>query len=146
MADLKLIPNENGDLDIDFKDNDFVVDDGLETSMMISILKYLYNTETAENGWFAESVFLTDFPKGSRIDQLFKLNINENTINITRQYLTEATNWYITEGVADTVEISVSRLNTNGIYFKIVLIRPNFDENESFEFSLNWDAQTIIQL
>ncbi len=143
MAELKLTPNPNGDLDISFQDNDFVVDDGLETSMLISILKYLYDTETSKNGWFAENVLLTDIPKGSRIDKLLELTIDDNTVNITKQYLTEATNWYILQGIADSVEITVFRLNTNAIGFKIILIKPQFDENESFEYSLNWDAQLI---
>lgn len=144
MADLRLIVNENKELDFNIVGNDFEVDHSLETSVFISLTKHRYDSETALNGWAGEEILVGDIPFGSRLYLAMQENITENALNLVNKYVYESLEWMINDKVAKEITVNTQRLDTNMVGFSVIIFKPD-GITEEFEYFLNWQSQQLTQ-
>jgi phage gp46-like protein len=146
MADFKLIQNEN-DLtyDLAFEDNDFVLDEGLETSVIISLFsdRRVKKDELPQGveglrGWFGDT--FEGEKLGSKLWLLFRAKETQQTENLIGDYAKQALNWMQTENVAKEVAIDVGFPERGLARLEIDITKPTGEEI-TFRFDQNWEAQ-----
>ncbi len=137
------------DIDIDTKNGDFLQDNFLETSMMISLFSNApANTDElnrfnddqlnkAHNrGWFG-STYTAGIEYGSKLWLLERERRNQETLNLARQYCKEALQWIINEGISSKIDVECS-WNADVLVINIEVHRE-FDENIIKQYSYVWD-------
>jgi phage baseplate assembly protein V len=137
--------------DIKYEDNDLVRENGLETSVIMS----LFTDRRAEDddplddiedkkGWWADSTSDIDGDQiGSRIWLLNRSKTTTDTEIKLKEYALEALDWMIEDGVVQDVKATVERLGTPGndiLGLKVEILK--IDGNiETFKFDDLWNTQ-----
>ena len=141
--------------DINIVNNDVEHDDGLETAVLISLFcdararddDELPDTRSSDRrGWWGDLVNPAEESDstGSRLWLLSRAKTTQETLVLCEQYVREAVQWFITDGVATSIEVDVERQGTEGVNdrlaFNLKLLR---DETTVFSrrFEQQWQGQ-----
>lgn len=153
MSDIRLTnrdQNSAGDVLIIEDSNGFAnleMDDGLETAVYISLFSdaradkddILPNSDNKLGGWFGDA--LEDFKLGSKLWLLARAKTSPEVLKKARFYCFEALKWLIEDGVAQSINISVTRSGLSGLIYDIEIIKPTEKEKPKFKWSANWAGQ-----
>ena len=130
--------------------DDLIRDDGLETAVAISLFTDrraniedpLPDSSTNLRGWWADTTM------GSRLWLLERSKTVDQVLSDASDYTKEALQWMIDDGVADKIEVSISRVFGNqamsGDELQIIIniFKPNSQGNPStFKYFYNWKNQ-----
>lgn len=144
--DIRLEKNDDGIYDIPFNDegNDLASVDGLETAIVVS----LFTDARASSGNVPEAFrrrgwcgnILTkpkNYELGSVLWTLEQARLNQSTLNLAEDITRRALRWMITDGIADTVNVTAQKVTERTGKITIVLYREN---NETARYSTVWLA------
>lgn len=116
----------------------------LETAMLISLFTdRLAATDDVipdnnRRGWHGDTGKL--YLIGSRLWLLDRAKITQNTLNSARDYIVEAIQWLIDDGIVDTFDITCEWIKQGSKRFlgaKIVAYKPNGD-NQLLQYQWAW--------
>ena len=137
LKDLKLEKNTNGIYDISFTNGDFTLDDGLETSFIMTCYCQKRDDEIEDprsrGGWAGNQLNTDGFEQGSLVWTLFQARADEDSINLAQNYLEDAFQWYLDEGLAKELNVDIS-LDNEEIIATIEITR-----NDDTKFTQNYD-------
>ena len=146
--DIKLFydPIAKGDYaDIEIDGGDFVLDEGFETMILISLFSDAYvdkrNSYNGESrGFFAEKII--GFNLGSKLWQLDRAKNTKNTLVLAAQYAKEALQWMVDIGIYKKVETVAikSKVIKNRFDLYMAAYRPD-DSIERYKYGVQWEAQ-----
>lgn len=151
MSDIGLFWNSDEQAaDFGVKDNDLARDDGLETSVFISLFTdrraepgdVLPQGETDRRGWWADD---TDDKIGSRLWLLKRAKETQDTLDRAKEYIKESLQWMIDDLVTNRIDVSTSfvtafRSGLRVMLFEITIFRPETDA-VTYRYNYNWAAQ-----
>lgn len=139
-----LVQGDYADIKVDV--GDFVLDEGFENLILISLFtdayvdrKNSYNKES--RGWFGNEVL--GFNLGSKLWQLDRSKIDKKTLNLATQYSKDALQWMIDNGMFSKIETLAIKSTTrnNAIDLYVAAYKPD-DTIEKYKYSIQWVAQT----
>jgi phage gp46-like protein len=131
MADVKLSYNsDSGEFDINIANGDFELDDSLETSVIISLF-------TDKQSWWADETLPDEDSIGSLLYTLKNKTITNDLLNKMRTYALDSLSWLLIDGVAKSVDVTVTRVNQNRVDLNVVITKP---DNLIFKYKLPWDS------
>ncbi|MEX2450377.1 MAG: phage GP46 family protein [Rhodospirillales bacterium] len=156
MTDIKTVFNADiisGDIAI--KNGLLDDDDGLKTALVISIFTdrralpddELPDPNGSRRGWVGDAFppVIDGVPQtGDRIgSRLWLLHREKQLLSVVaraREYLEEATDWLIEDGICNVIEIEVEIVRDGVLGFEVRPIRPNKDP-VAFRFDYVWRAE-----
>lgn len=153
MPDLRLARTTDWewDLALDGTGLDLETGDDLESSIVISLLSWARRADddpqqapgTDPMGWWAD--FLQDDPNdklGSKLWLASGEKITPNLILQIQQWCKDALRWMVKDGVADSVDVAVTRpdAKTDRLDIVVSVVKPGASEPSLY--SLNWAAQS----
>lgn len=150
MSDIALIL-ENNCFDISIENDDLVADNGLETSVTISLFtdkrvteEELPDLETDKRGWWGDIFPEIDQDQiGSRLWTLSRSKITNETLNRFNELCKEALQWMQEDGIAGEIAVSSEYNEQKHLITSIEISRPD----EIVErFSVLWDEQELRRL
>jgi len=112
IKDIKLTKDSEGVYDISFTNGDFTLDSGLETSFMMTCYCQ-QRDDTIEDprsrgGWAGNQLNQDGFEQGSLAWTLFQARTDEDTALLAQNYLEDAFQWYLDQGIAKDLEIEIT--------------------------------------
>jgi phage gp46-like protein len=153
MSDLKLkYYPESGFYDLDLEEGDIKREDGIKTSVLISILTDRIILEESEQpngpedrrGFWGDDLqkVKNDFI-GSKAWASFRNKKTPSNVNTLKERLEDCLKWLVLDGVASEVIVNIiGAEDENADFgFSIDIIKPTGPEN--FKFDLNWEAERI---
>ena len=123
--------------DIAMENGDCKKVEGLETSIIVSVLSNQRASETEiqesyyRSGWWGN--LFSDYENGSKIWLLSQSSINNNTKNLLNEYINTCLNWLIIDGYLDKLDINVIQVDNN-LVFTIKIIR--YEKENIRQFNL----------
>ena len=126
MGDVALNSTYDGG-DILVTSGEVVIDNGLHTAIVISLLT---DVNADGNGFWGDVLNETG---GSQIHTLRKNSVENR--NLLVRYVQNALQWLVTEDVASSVDVSVSSYTAQNVSILIHITEPDID----FLYSVNWD-------
>lgn len=154
MTDIALVFKDNGLIDLDFDGSDLVLDEGLETAVLVSLfvnaratVEQLPLGETSLGGFWGDVVTEVE---GDATGSLLWLLQREKALDSVavkaRDYARQALQWFIDDNVASSVEVRAEiRRDTIPenpcLRLEIDIARPQGDE--SLKFDILWQAQQV---
>lgn len=150
MSDLKIIWDD--DLtqgDIEFKDEDFINEFGLETAIILSLFLDRRADDDDElddikdkRGWWGDELEEDD-QIGSKLWLLDRAKTTQETLNSAREFVEDSLQWLIDDGVAADVNVETTREGTQEMPILVISaeIYKNDGTTEVYEFDDLWDAQ-----
>jgi phage gp46-like protein len=143
-VDLTLRPvNFGGDLVFDGQD--LMLDDGLNTAILISLFSdrraeltdELPDPNGGRRGWWGDA--LGDGDKlGSRLWLLTRRKQTPETRQLFLDFTKEALEWLVTDGVAINVEVEAQWKSQGFLAVSAVVIKP---DGQSVKFDYAWDSE-----
>lgn len=138
----------NNCFDIDLLNGDIKSDDGLETAVIISIFTDrrvtdddLPDLEESKMGWWGDMFSdIANDQIGSRLWLLKREKTTTETLRRSEDYIREALNWMLEDGVATNIEVNSAYNEFKHLIATIDILRPNDDETR---FQVLWDNQEI---
>lgn len=138
----------NGEkIDIEIANNDIKTDDGLVTSVLISLFtdqqceeEELPPGETSRRGWWGDM-----FPEikgdkiGSKLWLLKREKQTDSTLKRAREYSEEALKWLIDLNIAQSVTVETSWISSGFLGIKVSIQQGQ--NALTFSFKLNWKAE-----
>jgi len=128
--------------------DDLKADDGLETSVAISVFtdkrvddEDLPDLETSKRGWWGD--MFPEFPNdqiGSRLWLINREKTTTETLRRSEDYIVESLNWMLEDGVAKDVNASSVYNENNWLISAVEIEKP---DGESTRFQINWEQQEI---
>ena len=113
FVDLTMDKNGRSYHDLDIENGDLKTTDGFSSSLLMSILCERRATESEvaspkkRRGWWGnEAAGFDDFEIGSKYWLLSQARHTDNTLNNAINYGRQATEWYVTDGYIDKVEVT----------------------------------------
>lgn len=139
IKDLKLEENSDGIFDISFKNGDFDLTGGLETSFMMTIFcqkrQDSIEDPRSRGGWIGNELNEDGFEQGSLIWTSYQEKLDDDTVNICQNYLEDAFQWYIDKGIAKEIDIVVEKdIDLQKLNAKITIVK-----NDNTEFVQYYD-------
>lgn len=132
--------------DIQMRNQDLDVEQGLRTAVIISIFtdaraneEELPIGETSRRGYWGD--LFPDVERdriGSRLWLLERSKETEEVRVTARQYCLEALQWMIEDGIAASIDVSTSFVSRGRMLIDIKIRRP---EGQIFDFSTEWDFE-----
>jgi phage gp46-like protein len=133
MSDVKLSMNTSGLIDISVVNSDIESDDGLETTVLISLFsdavissgELLPEHCGDRRGWFGDDVAGDGDTTGSNLWLLDRAKINTAKLGSIVDKCKEALKWMTDDGVAKSVDVTAER---NGLYtvnISISIVKPD---------------------
>lgn len=143
--DLKINFSQTGS-DLDFSNNDLVIENSLETAVIISLFtdrvverEELPSWEPNARGFWADHVSEIQGDKyGSRLWLLAREKQTEEIRERAEEYAKEALDWLIEDGVAKSVAVSAAWVGQGRLGLEITIERPS-GENVNYKFKSVWD-------
>lgn len=137
--------------DIDFQGDDLESDDGFETAVIISLFSdrrvtqtELYEGIDTKRGWFGDltSPFEGDLI-GSKLWLLDRGKMDANARNLVEEYAREALQWFVDDGVAESLDVTATIVNREYIMLTVSINKPKNTQPLTYRFQLLWDAQGL---
>lgn len=138
-----------------FADNDIVSDYSLYTSIIISLFTDARAAEddilpderdTDRRGWWGDATNpdKEDDSLGSKLWLLERSKVTQQTLLNADQYIKDALQWMLDEGIAKEIKVLVENQTTeiggtNILAFRIEVIKPD-GKPESYRFEYEWLA------
>lgn len=137
IKDIKLTKTSEGIYDISFTSGDFTLDDGLETSFLMTCYCQRRNDEIEDprsrGGWAGNQLNTDGFEQGSLVWTLFQEKADDDAANLAQNYLEDAFQWYLDDGIAKEINIDIS-LDNEEMTATIEITR-----NDDTQFTLYYD-------
>lgn len=141
--------NVNGLADLKILNGDFVADNGLENAVLVSLFsdRYVPKEDLPDGiddvaGWWGDALLPEEGDRiGSRIwilNRVGKLNLA--TRNLMKDYVEEALEWMITQGIAARIEVIPVLVSGERIDVPIRIFRQTGDV---IPFQFLWDGQEL---
>lgn len=132
MSDLKLVQGPDGVFDLVIEDGNFVIEDGFDTSIFVSLLSDARAPEDKvvlpENrrGWQGNLVSPVE---GRELGGLLWLTeqrrLTQDTLNETIDYARKSLNWFVEDGIATSVDVVGVIVPRSGITLIITITALN---------------------
>lgn len=128
--------------------NDLERDDGLETSVLISLFTdrradiddVLPDNTDDKKGWWPD----TQLSKiGSKLWLLNRSSLTPDVPARLEQYIREALEHLVVEGVAKRIDVTVTREGMSELAMDIHIIKPTDKKGELFKYFFNWENQLL---
>jgi phage gp46-like protein len=147
MADIA-IKTQNKVFGLRVENGDLAKDEGLETAVLISIFTdkrisddELPTGETSKRGWWGDVFPNVDQDQiGSRLWLLERVKRTAETLRKSEDYIKEALNWLIEDGVAASIEVTSSYDENNQLVAALTVIKPGGRQSR---FQMLWDKQEL---
>lgn len=147
MSDIGLTWDGHG-CDLALDGNDLQLDDGLQTSILISLFSdrraraddLLPGTDGDRRGWWADAYPQIEGDQiGSRLWLLSREKEIPETLRRAKEYADEAVAWLVIDGIAARVEVntSVPRRGVLGLSIAVHKLDGNI---ENFQYEFLWGA------
>jgi phage gp46-like protein len=151
VQDIGLFDTGGTCLDLVIENGDLKADDTLETAVLISLFSDHYlapdelpQEETDPRGWWADNISdPADDEIGSLLWLLERGKTDNETLNTMQDSAIDSLQWLIDEGIAETVNVVVSRPEINKVLFEIEIIKP---QGDNIPFKFIWDNQELRRL
>lgn len=146
MADIALVMTENGG-DVALDGNDLLRDDGLETSVWLSLfIDRLAEVEQIpaelpqddRRGYWGDS---TDDKMGSLLWLLSREKQLPVVLSRAKQYTEQALEWMLTDKVAKSIVVTTSFAWQGCILIAVDIFRPGAREAVSYRYQYEWATQ-----
>ncbi len=128
MSDLKLTQGDDGVFDLVIEDGNFVIEDGFDTSIMVSLITDARapadKVVLPENrrGWMGNLVSPVD---GRDLGGLLWLTeqrrLTQDTLNETVDYARKSLNWFVEDGLANSIDVTGEIVPRSGIRLTIAI-------------------------
>ena len=120
-------------------------EDGLLTALAISILtdqRLPFDgneplTQDDRRGWFGDNLLTDGDLIGSRLWTLARHKMDSNIISLSEDMIKEALAWLIEDGVLKDLKVTVTRVETTALLFKVEVMRPGDYELTPYYFVWN---------
>ena len=127
--DVKIAKNAEGIYDIVLDGSDFASVDGLETAIGVSLFTDAREDESniqdafRRGGWSGNILTLQDdFELGSTLWSLIARNI-QDTFNLGEDKVRRCLRWMVTDGIADTIDVVMTRVDARTARIQIDLFK-----------------------
>lgn len=147
MSDVALI-FKGACIDLSVLSGQLQRDSGLETAVIISLftdrrvtVEQLPDLSESQRGWWGD--LLSDIDQdqiGSRLWTLDRSKRTTETLRLFEDYVKEALDWMIEDGIAQTVEATAFYTDNKSLGSDIKIARPNGNETR---YTLLWDEQEL---
>ncbi len=131
MPDIQLRPDETGIYDIAIENGDFKPDDGLETSLIVSLRSDARADESQvpqpENrrGWIGDLVTRAPgYVYGSHLWLLEQARLTQETLAQAENNARAALNWMVEDGLAQAIDVIASRQD-GALILDVTVISPD---------------------
>lgn len=150
MTDLALVPGETS-ADFAIANNDLVADDGLDTSIYLSLFcdrragdeDVLPLGETDRRGFYGDDVPLVANDRlGSRLWMLKREKQTNETLARAKEYAEEALAWLTQDKAASVVTVATSYPQTGVMLISLTIEKPTTDPVR-FDYNYTWAAQKV---
>jgi phage gp46-like protein len=126
---------------------DLLRDPGFETSVLISLFTdarasdsdTLPGTSVSRRGYFGSH--LVGHNIGSKLWLLERSKLDDNTMRLAEQYVSEALDWMRVDGIAASIEVIAVKGGKRRLNFSVRIKRKDVDDI-AFRFYANWEYQT----
>lgn len=139
--------------DLEVAANDLRSDEGLETSVMLSLFSDrraesgdpLPDGEQDRRGWWGDSHPVVEGDRfGSRLWLLARAKPTEDTRVRAEEYAREALQWMLDDRVASRVDVTAEFLTApRGLALTVTVHRPDRSDPLAFRFGRVWAAQEL---
>lgn len=137
MSDLRLTwDNEHGAADLTYTAGDLLRDDGLETSILLSLF-----TGSEEGWWGDEFPVVQGDVFGSGLWEISRAVATPPTLRRAQELAEAALTWLVTDGVAGSVTVVVTGAAPI-LYYAITVAQPQ-QAPAVYRYSYNWQAQEL---
>lgn len=139
---LKFLDSNQFDVSFNTSKQDFDLDEGLRTSIIISLFtdkrvlpEELPIEETYKRGWWGD-LFPYDFGDkiGSKLWLLKREKQTNEVLKRSKEYATEALQWMLTDAVAQSLEVVTSYPSDGQLLIQIYIQRPKEDVKLKYQF------------
>lgn len=148
MTDITLkIPEKKMEFDMSVSNADLTTGDDLVTSVFISLFTWArakpdddVPPESQKFGWWGDQ--LAEDPNqrmGSRLWLLKRKKLTQETINLAVDYIKEALDWLVKDGVVGKIEVIPERNGLQELDITVILYR-NGAQPAEMRFSKLWQA------
>lgn len=136
----------NNRYDIKFNHSDYERDEGLYTSVILSLFCNAYVTDDeletlsqrVNSGFWGDQISQYEGDiYGSKLWLLERAKLTSDIIETTKIYIYESLEWMITDGVAEDIVVNVELVDKK-VYAEIMIIKGN-NKTEKFKFQDLWD-------
>lgn len=152
MTDFALTwDNESMTADLSVAGNDLAADEGLETSVMLSLFSDrraeagdpLPDGEQDRRGWWADAHPVVEGDRfGSRLWLLARSKATEDVRVRAEEYAREALQWLLDDRVSPRVDVAVEFMTApKGLALEVKIYRPGKADPALFRFDRIWTAQ-----
>ncbi len=149
MTDIGLLWDPRaGSADIAVADGQLVSDDGLKTAILISLFTDAraraddaLPAPEDKRGWWGDAFAVDqDDVIGSRLWLLAREKMLPVVVSRAREYVVEATQWLIDDGITPTVVVMAEAQSPDLLAISVETMRPTGPGRQRFDFV--WDAIT----
>lgn len=134
--------------DVDFIDNDLEIDEGLESSILISLFsdrrvtfEEIPDNQSDLRGWWGDAVDLTEDNKiGSKLWILLREKQTDETLARAKEYCEEALQWILDDGVAKSVTVTTAYPERGHLRISIDVEKPDGDKVK-YAYNFIWEGQ-----
>lgn len=151
MSDIRLILNEHNVFDLAIEKGDLAGDEGLETAVLISLFtnarvetENLPPFTTNRMGWWGDTT--SDVPGDKIGSRLWTLIRSKRTIDVLRKaedYVREALQWLIDDGVAERVTAEAENADELGVGYWTLFVTITRPSGTSTRYQVLWDKQKL---
>lgn len=147
MSDIALIWDGHG-CDLALDGNDLQLDDGLQTSILISLFSdrraraddTLPGDDRDRRGWWADAYPQIEGDQiGSRLWLLSREKEIPETLRRAKEYADEALAWLVIDGIAARVEVTPS-VPKRGVLGLAIAVQKLDGNIENFQYEFIWGA------
>lgn len=150
-GDIKLVMERGvvSTADIQINTRDLLRDPGLETAVLLSLFTdrragpedVLPDNSGDRRGWWGDALNTNDDADGSKLWLTFRGKITDSTVVQIEEYVREALQWLIDDGVAERVSVQAVRTTMTAITWTIGVTRPRTGAVAFFKYYYNWQYQ-----
>lgn len=147
--DIKLISTTDNLYDVLFEKNDFSTEEGLWTAVIISLFtdqrvtaEELPDGETDKRGWWGDVLNSDNDKIGSKLWLLEREKITNAVLEDFKNYCEDALQWIIDDEIAESISVTVERIDLNAISVVIEIYRPQ-DERQRYLYGYIWNAHGL---
>ena len=105
------------------------MDGGLETAVYISLF--------TSRGWWGSA---SGDELGSDLEKILAGTLTTKTLNSASDEIRRALSWLVSDGVAKSVDVTVSAIGIYSVLLEIVIAEPDALSPTAIRYRLNWDA------
>lgn len=150
MTDIKLAPDANLQLDLSTSGSDIELDEGLATSVYISLFTdrrvqdgdYISPEIDSMGGWWGDTYSDVEGDYiGSKLWLLMREKITSQLLVRAKQYCEAALAWMVEDGVAQSITVTVTRsaVRADEVDIFVQIAQPD-GNGASLRYAVNWAA------